>query len=314
MTFLTPQALRVGWPWLRLRARLLPMDLWRLRGRSLAQRLMDQQQEIASRNGAQADAAQPATAQQGGERKPARTQRFLLVRHGQSTYNVEHRLPGQLPNIPLTDEGRRQAHQAAIALAGLRLSAVVSSPLERARETAEIIARGWDLPVREEPRLMDTDIGAWAGRTISEVAKEDSGWAKFLEKPTAPPDGIEGFEQVRERAVAAIEALRADPEAGDVVVVVAHADVIKLIIANYTSAPLDGARFIVIGNASISALAFTDGFAPALVAVNWTFAPGWLVSPKPPAPVASDAPPPASDGVGADADTLDTGAPSGVIM
>ncbi|HEX8732857.1 MAG TPA: histidine phosphatase family protein [Ktedonobacterales bacterium] len=272
---------------------------------------MEQQRETASQNGAHADSAQPATTEQRGERKPARTQRFLLVRHGQSTFNVENRLPGQLPNVPLTDEGRRQAHQAAIALAGLRLSAVVSSPLERARETAEIIARGWELPVREEPRLMDTDIGAWAGRTISEVAKDDPGWAKFLEKPTAPPDGIEGFEQVRERAVAVIEALRADPTAGDDVVVVAHADVIKLIIANYTSAPLDGARFIVIGNASISALAFTDGHSPALVAVNWTIAPGWLVSPKPPAPPASEEAKDSGDGKAA---ATDTGAPSGVIM
>ncbi|MDE3229851.1 MAG: histidine phosphatase family protein [Chloroflexota bacterium] len=277
---------------------------------------MEQQRETASQNGAHADGAQPATAEQNGERKPARTQRFLLVRHGQSTFNVENRLPGQLPNIPLTDEGRRQAHQAAIALAGLRLSAVVSSPLERARETAEIIARGWELPVREEPRLMDTDIGAWAGRTISEVAKDDPGWAKFVEKPTAPPDGIEGFEQVRERAVAVIEALRTDPTVGDDVVVVAHADVIKLIIANYTSAPLDGARFIVIGNASISALAFTDGYQPALVAVNWTIAPGWLVSPKPPTPAASEKAKDSGDGGDGkvDATATDTGAPSGVIM
>lgn len=302
--YISPQALQAAWPWLVIRARLLPMDLWRLRGHTLAQRLMEQQHtsapDLASANGAHS------------EGKPARVQRILLVRHGQSTFNVEGRLPSQLPNVPLTDEGRRQAHQAAVALAGLRLSSIVSSPLERARETAEIIARGWGLPVRDEPRLMDTEMGRWAGRKISEVSKDDPAWAAFVEKPTEPPEGIEGFHQVRERVVAAIEELRADVTVGDDVVVVAHADVIKLIIANYTGVPLDGARFIVIGNASISALAFTDGFAPTLMAVNWTMAPHWLVAPAPqasaPANKATQADTQATEG------EPDTGAPSGVIM
>ncbi len=283
---------------------------------------MEQQSEItndkAQSNGAhETQRAQADSARQKGERKPARVQRFLLVRHGQSTFNVEGRLPSQLPNVLLTDEGRRQAHQAAIAMAGLNLSAVFSSPLERARETADIIARGWGLPVREEPRLMDTEMGRWAGRKISEVSKDDPEWLRFVEKPTEPPDGVEGFIQVRDRVVAAIEDLRADPEVGDDVVVVAHADVIKLIIATYTGVPLDGARFIMVANASISALAFSDGSAPMLMAANWTMTPHWLVAPAKPAAKARANP---------EGDKLaqqegrpveeepETGAPSGVIM
>ena len=312
--YISPRALRAAWPWLVIRARLLPVDLWCLRGFTLAQRLMEQQNTMAS-DTAQANGAQPTTAETPEQKKPARVQRILLVRHGQSTFNVEGRLPSQLPNVPLTDEGRRQAHQAAVALAGLRLSAIVSSPLERAHETAEIIARGWGMPVRDEPRLMDTAMGRWAGRKISEVSKEDPAWAKFVEKPTEPPEGIEGFHQVRERVVAVIESLRADATVGDDVVVVAHADVIKLIIANYTGVPLDGARFIVIGNASISALAFTDGFAPAVLAVNWTMAPHWLVAPAPPPPPANPVEAkPAEPDQRAEASEPETGAPSGVIM
>ncbi|HZC07962.1 MAG TPA: histidine phosphatase family protein [Ktedonobacterales bacterium] len=282
---------------------------------------MEQHNENEIRNDqAQSNGAQPAQVdgvRQQGDRKPARVQRFLLVRHGQSTFNVEGRLPSQLPNVPLTDEGRRQAHQAAIAMAGLNLSSIISSPLERARETAEIIARGWGLPVQEEPRLMDTEMGRWAGRKISEVSKDDPGWLRFVETPTEPPEGVEGFAQVRERVVAAIEDLRAHPGVGDDVVVVAHADVIKLIIANYTGVPLDGARFIVVGNASISALAFSDGSAPTLMAVNWTMSPHWLVAPARPAAEAQARPEgdklaqeegrPINEG-------SDTGAPSGVIM
>jgi broad specificity phosphatase PhoE len=314
--YISPQALRTAWPWLVIRARLLPGDLQRLRGVTLAQRFMEQQNDTIA-NQAQSNGAQPGETGDASERKRVRVQRFLLVRHGQSTFNVEGRLPSQLPDVPLTDEGRRQAHQAAVALAGLNLSAIVSSPLERARETAEIIARGWGLPVREEPRLMDTEMGRWAGRKISEVSKDDPLWLAFVEKPTEPPEGIEGFEQVRQRVVAAIEDLRADPTAGDDVVVVAHADVIKLIIAHYTGVPLDGARFIVVGNASISALAFTDDHPPALMAVNWTMSPHWLVAPAPRA-AATEASPESDKLAQRDGhpttEEPETGAPSGVIM
>lgn len=299
-----------------MRARLLPADLRWARAATLAQRFMEQQNnknDTAAQEKAQANGAQPE-----GEHKPARVQRILLVRHGQSTFNVEGRLPSQLPNVPLTDEGRRQAHEAAVALAGLNISAIISSPLERARETAEIIARGWGLPVREEPRLMDTEMGRWAGRKISEVSKDDPQWLKFVEKPTEPPEGVEGFNQVRERVVAVIEDLRADATVGDDVVVVAHADVIKLIIAQYTGVPMDGARFIVVGNASISALAFTEGYPPALVAANWTRAPHWLVSPSRAAATAQASPAgdklPQRDGRPVAEDEPETGAPSGVIM
>ena len=327
--YMSPRALRSAWPWLVIRARLLPADLRRLRGSTLAQRLMEQQNENTHdkthSNGAheanRAHGAQADGARQEGQRNPVRVQRFLLVRHGQSTFNVEGRLPSQLPNVPLTDEGRRQAHQAAIAMAGLNLSAVCSSPLERARETAEIIARGWGLPVREEPRLKDTEMGRWAGRKISEVSKDDPAWLRFVEKPTEPPDGVEGFIQVRERVVAAIEDLRANPEVGDDVVVVAHADVIKLIIANYTGVPLDGARFIMVANASISALAFHDGSAPTLMAANWTMTPHWLVAPAKPAAAAQANPEgdklAQREGRSVDEkieDEPETGAPSGVIM
>ncbi len=309
--YISPRALRAAWPWLVIRARLLPVDLWRLRGHTLAQRLMEQQNEQTT------DTAQSNGAHGESGKAKARVQRIFLVRHGQSTFNVDGRLPGQLPNIPLTDEGRRQAHQAAVAMAGLRLSAVISSPLERARETAEIIARGWGIPVREEPRLMDTDMGRWAGRKISEVSKDDPGWARFVAKPTEPPADVEGFEQVRARAVAAIEDLGVDVTVGDDVVVVAHADVIKLIIANYTGVPLDGARYIVVGNASISALAFADGEAPTLVAVNWTMTPHWLVAPAQPA-AAAQASPEGDKLAQRDgrpmAEEPDTGAPSGAIM
>lgn len=228
-----------------------------------------------------ATSVQTAAATENGA-SPAEERRpriFLFVRHGQSTYNVEGRLPGQLEGVALTDEGRRQAQQAAVALASLPLSTVVSSPLERARDTAETIARGFGLTVQLDARLMDTDVGAWSGRKIDELSKSDPNWKAFVEHPTAPPEGVESVAAVAERAVAVVEEARARPQLGNYVVFVAHADVVKVILAHYTGMPLDGIRFMAIGNASLSALAFAGEGQPGVLGINWTPMPQWLLPP-----------------------------------
>jgi len=223
---------------------------------------------------------------------PPKSRVLLLVRHGQSTYNVEGRLPGQLPGIPLTDEGRRQAHRAAVALSALPLSAIISSPLERAAETAEIIARGWGLTVRTDPRLMDTNVGHWAGQKIDEIAKSDPAWKVFVANPDEPPPGVESFSEVQKRAVAVAREALADPNNGDYIVLVAHGDVVKLILAQYMNTPIPCVPFLAIGNASISGMAFTGDSPPQILATNWTPDPRWLVAPAAPAapiPEASEA-------------------------
>jgi probable phosphoglycerate mutase len=197
---------------------------------------------------------------------------------------VEGRLPGQLPGISLTDEGRRQAQQAAVALSGLPISAVVSSSLERARETAEIIARGWALPVRLDARLMDTDVGAWAGQKLDEIAKADPRWKAYVEHPNQPPEGIESFLSVQARTVAAVEDIRRDQSSGQYIVLVSHADVVKLILAHYTGLASERARFLVVANASISALALPAEGEPHLLALNWNALPEWLSPPRVPIP------------------------------
>jgi broad specificity phosphatase PhoE len=212
--------------------------------------------------------------------KPARL--LLLVRHGQTTFNVEGRLPGQLPGIALTDEGRRQAQSAAVALSGLPLSAVISSPLERAQDTAQIIARGWALPVRLDPRLKDTDVGAWSGQKLDDLGKTDPLWKAFVEHPDQPPAGVESFAAVQSRSVAVVEEILQDASVGQYIVLVAHADVVKLILGHYTGLTSERARFLVVGNASISALAFPPQGEPHLLALNWSALPEWLNPPARP--------------------------------
>ena len=244
------------------------------------------------------------------EKKPAKL--IVLIRHGQTTFNVEGRLPGQLPGVPLTEEGRRQAHQAAVALSQLPLSAVVASPLERARDTAEIIARGFGAPVRLDDRLMDTDVGRWSGQKIEDVARSDPAWKEYLAHPTEPPEGVENLEHVQRRVVAAVEQIREDPRSGNFVAVVAHADVVKLILGHYLEMHLKTSLSTHIANASLSALAFDGDGPPHLLTLNWTPSPGWLVPPLPKkdgAPPAEHAP---KGSVPAEVSTVGSDAPAQV--
>lgn len=210
---------------------------------------------------------------------PPRQVTLYLVRHGQTAFNVEKRLPGQLPDIHLNDEGVRQAEQLSAALHDLPLTTVISSPLERARETAEIVRGGRDVPLRLEPRLMDTDVGRWAGQKIDDLNKDDPAWKAFTQHPTQPPPGIEGFYAVLQRVVAVAEEARHDEALGHAIMLVAHADVVKLLITHYLQLPIEGAGWLHIPNASITTLAFTGDHAPSVLALNWLPAPGWLRPP-----------------------------------
>jgi broad specificity phosphatase PhoE len=235
----------------------------------------DQSADAAPRAGTTDAAATP---------EPRPRKRLLLIRHGETTFNVERRLPGQLAGIALTDKGRRQAHRAAVALSALPLSAVMSSPLERARETAEIVARGWALPVRLDDRLQDTDVGRWSGQKIDEIDKSDPEWRAFVAHPTEPPPGVESLATVMERAAAAVADALGDPERGNTIAVVAHADVIKLVVGHYLSIHPDCAQRLHVDNGSITALEFVEDRPPIVLALNWTPFPGWLAAPPPRTP------------------------------
>lgn len=96
---------------------------------------------------------------------------LYLIRHGESTYNVEERIQGQ-SDVPLSDLGRRQGQAVAEALAAAPIEAVYSSPLCRARDTALPIANRHGLQVRTDPRLMELNVGVFANRLRSDLADE----------------------------------------------------------------------------------------------------------------------------------------------
>jgi probable phosphoglycerate mutase len=161
--------------------------------------------------------------------------RVLLLRHGQSPLSVERRYSGR-GNPELTREGLEQAAAAATALAARHIAtnghirAVVSSPLLRARQTAEPVAGVLGLGVEVDDRFTETDFGTWEGLTFAEASERDPevhrAW--LTDSSVSPPQG-ESFDLVARRVDAALDdVLRRHP--GQTVVVVSHVTPIKLIL------------------------------------------------------------------------------------
>jgi len=215
-------------------------------------------------------------------------QTLLFIRHGQTTWNIDHRLPGQLPGVPLNDMGRQQAARLAEALTVLPISAIISSPLERARDTAAYLALGRNLELQLEPALMDTDVGPWAGQKIEELSKNDPAWKAYVKDPTVAPEGIETFPQVQRRVVAAVERWCEQDHIGDYPAFIAHADVIKLLVAHYAGLEVACAASLFIDNASVSLVEVEKDQPPRVVSIGWSPHPGWLKAPTPEEPLHVD--------------------------
>ncbi|HEY7356152.1 MAG TPA: histidine phosphatase family protein, partial [Ktedonobacterales bacterium] len=142
-----------------------------------------------------------------------------------------------------------------------------------------------DIPIRLDPDLADTNIGKWAGLNYNDLSKsDDAEWKLYARSMTVAPPGVETGLDVQARVVRAAERARRAPDLGEYVALVAHADVIKFIVAYYTGMPHQCIHFLSIDNASVTFLAFGEHeHPPALLALNWTPAPGWLTY-TPPAP------------------------------
>lgn len=200
------------------------------------------------------------------DRKPAPPTVVLLVRHG-LTPTTGVKLPGRARGLHLSDEGRRQAETAAARIAKLsKVVAIYSSPLERARETAGLIAKARHQAVRIERGLLDLDIGKWTGMALKDAGSK-SEWKAVQQHPSGFRfDGGESFTEMQARITDAISRIVARHR-GHVIVAVSHADPIKAAVAHALGTPLDLFQRIVIGTASISAIAYRPSGA-AVLTVN----------------------------------------------
>lgn len=194
----------------------------------------------------------------------------LLIRHGQCD-PVGRSIAGRRPGVHLNEAGRRQVRALARTLEHLPVAALYSSPLDRARETAEALAERSGLPVRIASGLEELDYGAWTGRSLDSLAG-DPVWRRFnLERgATRIPDG-ETMGEVVERAENAVgEMMAAHPEA--LLAAVTHGDLIRALLASWAGMPLDHMLRIDIAPGSVSAVRLFP--EPHLLTVNWLADPG----------------------------------------
>jgi probable phosphoglycerate mutase len=200
------------------------------------------------------------------DKKPTPPTVVLLVRHG-LTPTTGVKLPGRARGLHLSDEGRRQAESAAERVAKIaKVVAIYSSPLERARETAQIIAKARNMAVRIERGLLEIDIGKFQGLALKDAAQRPE-WKAIQSHPSGFRfEGGESFSEMQTRVTGAIARMVAR-HAGRIIVAVSHADPIKAAVAHALGTPLDLFQRIVIGTASISAIAYQPSGA-AVLTVN----------------------------------------------
>ena len=227
---------------------------------------------------------------------------LLLIRHGRTTANSSGVLAGRTPGVELDEQGRAQAAALGLRLAGLPLAAVVSSPLERTRQTAAAIldartpentapdakpatgrARSRKapepVPLHLEERINECDYGDWAGRELKVLAKEPL-WQVVQGHPSAVTfPGGEPMTQMSARAIQAVRDWndRLGPDA--TYAMVSHGDVIKAIVADALGMHLDLFQRIQADPCSVTVIRYTS-MRPFLLRINDTDNPvGTLIPP-----------------------------------
>ncbi len=184
---------------------------------------------------------------------------FYLIRHGHNDFLGKRKLAGRLPNIHLSEEGRRQAEALGRILSSVKFKALYASPLERAFETAEPLARTQGLDIITREGLLEIGYGSWQGQSLKALRRRKL-WPILQNSPSlARFPGGESFPEAQARVVAEIEALRSlhRGKKGNIACVF-HSDPIKLAIAHYLGLPIDLFQRITISPASISVLAISD--------------------------------------------------------
>jgi probable phosphomutase (TIGR03848 family) len=197
---------------------------------------------------------------------------FLLIRHALCD-PIGRSISGRQPGIHLNDEGKRQAEQLADRLAGLPLSGLYSSPLERAQETAEAVAARHRLKVQTLDGLQEIDFGSWTGKTLAELDPLPD-WRAFnsFRSGTRIPGG-ENMAEVLSRVLRELDRLRQQhPAPGALVGVVSHGDVLRVLLAHALGVSLDLMQRLELSPASVSIIAVED-YGPRVLLVNSTG--GW---------------------------------------
>ena len=191
--------------------------------------------------------------------------RLIVVRHGETAWNVDTRIQGHL-DIPLNDTGLWQARQLGDALAGEAISAIYTSDLLRARKTAQAVADATGAALVDEPGLRERAFGSFQGRTFAEVEAEHPEQARRWRQrdPDYAPQGGESLRVLRERVVDTTHRLAAR-HPGELVLLVTHGGVLDVLYRAATRQDIQAPRTWQLGNAAINRLLWTHGHGLSLV-------------------------------------------------
>lgn len=180
---------------------------------------------------------------------------LVVLRHGETAWNAERRFQGHA-DTPLNERGRRQAEAAARRLAHFEFDAVYSSPLRRAFDTARLVAPGREIIT--DPRLMEINVGSWAGRTRDEVIADMPEYpalyasgADFRRSPTG-----ETLAEIVARGLPALREIAAN-HSGRTVLIVSHGLLLNRVV--HALLGLEGRVLGGFGNAHFSHLGFGHG-------------------------------------------------------
>jgi probable phosphoglycerate mutase len=177
---------------------------------------------------------------------------FHLLRHGEHGL-LGRVLAGRMPGVGMTERGRAEIASQAERLAGEKIAAIYASPLQRTRESAEIVAVRLGLPIEFRDDLIELDFGEWTGATFDSIRADPRWQAWSTQRSLAAIPGGESMRAVQQRVVAALLELN-ERHLHETVVLVSHGDVIRSVLLFALGMPLDFYNRIEIGQGSISTI------------------------------------------------------------
>jgi probable phosphoglycerate mutase len=178
---------------------------------------------------------------------------IIFLRHGQAENNIKKILAGRSPGVNLTEVGIQQAEQAGKMLEPLNISAIYSSPIDRALQTAEIVGRQCDLEISIDDRLIELDMGKFTKMPYDEIfAKHGNVFLKFYEgSEEVSENGVETFTKVQKRVFDMVDFI-INKHKNENVVLVTHMDPIKAMIGKVLKLRPEVLFELIIANASLN--------------------------------------------------------------
>ena len=185
---------------------------------------------------------------------------IIFLRHGQAKNNTERILSGRTPGVPLTDKGITQAQQTAELLEHMNISAIYSSPIQRAKHTAEIVVKHNSIDVTIDDRLIELDMGKFTNVPYDEIfSSHGNVFMKFYDgELEIAHNGVETFADVKKRVASIVEEV-IEKHPDENVVLVTHMDPIKAMLSTIVDLSPTNLFELIIANASLNLFREKDG-------------------------------------------------------